>query len=291
MSLTADRQTPANYITYGLRAPDSLFPHQFGTMLAHHFETMERDDAEDVFRKFHQAAQERPALAGAFHTAIKQSFLALKPGAPSADRRWDGVMTAIVEAARTDEVLATYVRRDLIGASVPALIGSPKTTDSEYRAASDILAAAGADEQFADAVDPALAHRIVKWHLARHRNDFTRAAEDLTRLRNVTAFTEPVAEIEDRHGVHVRAARVSDLRDPGSLVLRFDRARHHVEAYVLREHRGHAATQELALDDDAVPHRDQVAGLLKEESEADTTPAWAAPIAAETHAALTAGPR
>ena len=241
MSLRSVAQTPGDYIAFGAQHPEGLTSLTFGAMIERHFETM-GESAARIFLQFYQASRENQNLGSTFYAAVKRSFAGLKNGKPSASRRSNDVMGAIVSVAEGDDTLATYIRRDLTGNVLPALLGTAKASPVHYQLASDILTITGQSKSFADCVDPAMAHRIVKWDLGLSGNDFTRAAEKLTALRASPPFAAAIDEIEDKAKVHVRSAAVAAAHGQGqeTLVLRFEYAAHHVAAFVLHWHGAHA---------------------------------------------------
>ncbi len=216
-------------------------------MILKYFDTMGLD-AGLVFGSFYQAMLDQPRLQSTFFSAVNAAFRGLQPGSRSVARRWDKVMEYMAALAVTNTTLATYIARDLLG-KLPSLVGR-QASGAEYQAASDILEATGKHPQFAAAASQQVVHQVIKWHLQLVGNDFVRAAERLTALRQSPVFVPELANIENVRGVHVHAERRDDALDT-TLVLAFHRVHNGVEFFEIPQQRnGHRfQPRELSLDE------------------------------------------
>lgn len=274
-------EKPGDFIVHGWNklSGSNSDKRYFATMVTAHFDTM-AEGAGAIFRAFYQAAHEKPELQDAFYTAVKRSFEGLKPGSPSAGRRWNDIMTTLVNLSTQDELLHTHMTRYLVGGTrLGHLINHPEAGYHEYQAASDIMTAAGGSDM-ADDIDKTLVPPIVKWHMGHFQHDFIKAASRLAELRKSPLFVVPVAQIENRAGVHVEYKSLGEAENE-ALVLCFDRDQHHVSAFSMHT-KGHA--DEVAIDDCDNPHHDQVMEMVGGLLECDLPHQdWVIPIACDTY--------
>jgi len=284
MNTATVQETPKNYIRFAAQNPRNIIAHQYREKLMALL-LNSSDDAGLVFTDFRSAATQNQNLSSTFYAAVKMSFEQLHHLQNGYPLRWNGLMDAIATASAEDPTLQKYVREILLGRTIPTLVGA-QSTAVEMQMASDILTAAGRHKNLQDAVTPQSVRPVVLWHLANAKHRFSWAATRLSMLRESAPFVPVIADIENKHGVHVDGQRLDN--DPTQILLtHFDKARHSVAFSVMDTSKpGHPhEPRPIELANGATPHHDQIGKILLASLELPKQE-WVAPIATEAYCLL-----
>lgn len=283
---TKSTETPANYIRFAGSHHHTIVVHKFYEELKTLLDGS-TENAGDALREFKKLADDRTdksaadkndTPAGKFYAALHSAFTDLRHGAGHHPRRWQQLMPAIADISVTDPTVEKYVRDVLLTKSIPVLVG-PQSTFDDIQAASDILTIAGTYDNLADAVKPEYAHAVVKRLLEPFKHNFPWAATMLTDLRASPPFAPVIANIEDKHGVHIVGEPLAE--DPTQiLVVAFDKARHDVSVSIIDtpKHGHHHEARPVDIDADHPPHHDQIAKILSHATDLPEQP-WVEEIA------------
>lgn len=282
-------ETPANYIRFAAKNTAHITPLKYFEELKTLLDNP-ADDAGEALREFkrvadesaennpHKRAQDPDTPIAKFYAAVQSAFNDLRHGAGDHPHRWHYLMPALADISQTDPVIEKSIRDNLLAKAIPVLVG-PQSTAGDIQAASDILTVAGAYENLEDAVKHEHVHAVVKRNMESFKHKFAWAATFLTDLRASPPFVPVIADIENKHGVHVVGEPLAE--DPSQiLVVEFDKARHDVSVSVMDQpkHGHYHEPRFVDIDADTPDHHDQIAKILSHSTDLPKQE-WVEPIA------------